>query len=275
MTISKYKEICEEIKLNAKVKQDILTEILAKPQFVTNEEGKFPADEYDTDRIRAGSICRRRMCGKKRLVLIVAACLLIGSVTVVAVEKSRQSRPHLQNKVYMNDTGEDIVFTESVPQDWMYEAQELLGGADEEACPIEQASLEFATLEEALCELHMSPLLPECAQSEWTVNAFEISETDCREYPDMQMSYKDYFMDIQYVGGTNDKQVMRFDISISHTIYRNGSYGQTATFFEKEEGMENIRTYTGENGREFVLFDMGHYAPMFIMYIPIDIGRTN
>ncbi len=256
MTILKYKETCEEIKLDADVKQDILTEILAKPKFTVSEESKITEEEHEEDQMEAESVRKRGLRGKKRLVLVAAACLLIGSVTVVAVEKSRQSRPHLQNKVYMNENEEDIIFTDTVPQDWIYEAQELLGETDEETSPIEQTSLEYATLEDALYELHISPLLPENTQNGWTVNAFEISETDWRELPECGMSYKDYFLDIQYVNDTSAEQTVRFDIGISHVIYLDGSSGQTATFFEKEEGMENLRTYVSESGREFVLYEM-------------------
>lgn len=254
MTIAKYKEVCEEIKLDADAKQDILTEILAKPRLVVHKESKLSEEEHEAEQVQ--SVCKRGLRGKKRLVLVAAACLLIGSVTVVAVEKSRQSRPHLQNKVYMNETEEDIIFTDTVPQDWMYEARELLGESDDERTALEQTTLEYATLEEALYELHISPLLPESTQSEWSVNTFKVSETDWREFSASETSYKDYFLDIQYVNGTNAEQVIRFDISINHTIESAGSLSQTVTFFEKEDGMENVRNYTSESGREFVLYEM-------------------
>ncbi len=256
MTILKYKEKCEEIKLDADVKQDILTEILAKPNLVVGEDGNLMEEEHEEEQMQTASVRKRGLRGKKRLVLVAAACLLIGSVTVVAVEKSRQSRPHLQNKVYMNEIEEDIIFTDTVPQDWMYEARELLGVTDEETSPIEQTPLEYATLEAVFYELHISPLLPENTQNGWTVNAFEISETDWREFSESEMSYKDYFLDIQYVNGTNAEQTIRFDININHTIESDGTLSQTATFFEKEEGMENLRTYVSESGREFVLYEM-------------------
>lgn len=256
MTIVKYKEKCNEIKLNAEAKQNILTEILANPKLVVDEESKRSEEEYTTETAQVEHIQRRGLRGKKRLVLVAAACLLIGSVTVVAVEKSRQSRPHLQNKVYMNETEEDIIFTDTVPQDWMYEARELLGVTDEETSPIEQTPLEYATLEDALYELHISPLLPENTQSEWTVNAFQVSETDWREFPESEMSYKDYFLDIQYVNGVNAEQTVKFDINVNHTIESAGTLRQTATSFEKEERMENLRNYVSVSGREFVLYEM-------------------
>jgi len=256
MTIVKYKEKCSEIKLDAEAKKNILTEILAKPELVVNEESKFSEEATAAEVVPIENVRKRGIRGRKRLVMVAAACLLIGSVTVVAVEKSRQSRPHLQNKVYMNETEGDIIFTDTVPQDWMYEARELLGESDEEKNALEQTILEYAMLEDALCELHISPLLPENAQSEWSVKNFEVRETDWREFPESEVSYKDYFLDIQYVNGANAEQMIRFDININHTIESAGTLSQTATFFEREDGMENVRNYTSESGREFVLYEM-------------------
>ena len=256
MTIVKYKEKCGEIKLDADAKKNILMEILTKPKLVVDEESKFTEAATAAEAVQIESVRKRGLRGRKRLVLVAAACLLIGSVTVVAVEKSRQSRPHLQNKVYMNETEEDIIFTDTVPQDWMYEARELLGESDEEKNALEQTILEYAMLEDALCELYISPLLPENAQSEWSVKNFEVRETDWREFPESETSYKDYFLDIQYVNSANAEQMIRFDININHTIESAGTLSQTVTFFEKEDGMENVRNYTSESGREFVLYEM-------------------
>ena len=272
MTISEYQKICNETHMDPEAKQRILTEILEQTKQET-EEAKLQdikeqevterkAEILETEEVSEMTQIQghKRFCGKKKIVLVAVACLLIGSVTTLAVERNVKSRPHLQQKVYMDEESDVIVLSDTKPEDWIYEN---MGNQEEESGENEEASAEeftegteiyYETLEEAMIELNISPLLPDTTEKDWSVTDFEVSVLHCEE--EEYICYEDtYFMDIIYGNEEGDGQKARFDLQVDHCIVNDGTEISMSIVFEKKEGMENIRTYCNPEGRTFVLYE--------------------
>lgn len=273
MTISEYQKICNETHMDSEVKQRILTEILEQTKLETEEAKLQDAKEQEVTERKAEILeteevpemtqiqGHKRFRGKKRVVLVAVACLLIGSVTTLAVERNVKSRPHLQQKVYMDEESDVIVLSDTKPEDWIYEN---MGNQEEESGENEEASAEeftegteiyYETLEEAMIELNISPLLPDTTEKDWSVTDFEVSVLHCEE--EEYICYEDtYFMDIIYGNEEGDGQQIELDLQVDHCVVDDRySYSKWAVAFEKQEGMENVRTYCNPEGRSFVLYE--------------------
>lgn len=240
MTISEYCSICENIKMSGEKKKRIKNGILAGDKQIQEPE----------------IFCKKHYSMKKGLVWAAAACLLVGSITTVATSRNAKERPHIQNKVYMLEGSDAVIMSDRKPTQEMYDAGTMLNTSGEETDMVDNVVLDYDSLEKAAIELNLSPIVPNTTDAGWEETSFQIEKSSEDTTKELGWESASYFLDITYENVEDRKQNMTVSIGVFHQEYSQGSVISGWTIWPGSSDMQNVRTYIGTSGREYMLYDM-------------------
>lgn len=240
MTISEYRNICDNMKLDEKKKNQIKNRILAGERRMQEPE----------------SLYQKHYSMKKGLVLAAAACLLIGSITTVATSRNAKERPHMQNKVYIMEGSDAVIMSDHKPTQEMYDIDANTNADDAETDILDNVVLDYDSLEKAAIELKLSPIAPDTTDDVWEEASFHIEKSSEDTEKELGWKSASYFLNITYANVEDQEQNMTVSIDVFHQEYSQGTTAQGWTIWPDSNNLQNIRTYTDTSGREYMLYDM-------------------